>query len=184
MLSFNVANGESTNLCAVLQLQKSLDWYAVYCRSHHERQVERYLHVRQVDCFLPVCRRLRRRRDRRELATLPLFPGYVFVRMAPEERRRALTIPGVVSFVTAGGVPVPVPAMEIDSLRACVEREIDMRHHPFLTKGRRVRITHGAFADLEGIFVAKKNRFRLVLSITLINRSVAVELDSSDVIPI
>lgn len=59
-----------------------------------------------------------------------------------------------------------------------------MEPHPFLTKGRRVRITHGVFEDLEGVFVARKNRFRLVLSITLINRSVAVELDSSDVVPI
>jgi transcription elongation factor/antiterminator RfaH len=184
MLTLEVTNSESANVCAALQQQKSLDWYAVYCRSHHERQVERQLQARQVDCFLPLHQRLRRRRDRKELATLPLFPGYVFVRIAPEERKRALTIPGVVSFVTVGGLPVAVPAMEIDALRACMERRIHMEPHPFLTKGRRVRITHGVFEDLEGVFVAKKNRFRLVLSITLINRSVAVELDSSDVTPI
>lgn len=184
MLSLDRANAESANVCAILQQPESTHWYAVYCRSRHEKQVERQLQARQVDCFLPMHERLRRRRNRKELATQPLFPGYVFVRLAPEERRRALTVPGVVSFVTAGGLPVPVPAMEIESLRSCVERRINMEPYPFLTKGRRVRITQGVFADLEGIFVAKKNRFRLVLSVTLINRSVAVELDSSDVLPI
>ncbi len=157
-------------------------WYAVYTRSRHEKQVQQQLVGEALDSFLPVRQSIHRWNDRSALVSLPLFPGYLFVRILMQDRLRVLKKPGVVTLVGTHGRPTPVPDYEIEALRACLARRARMEPHAYLTVGERVRVWSGPFAEIEGILLRKKNRRRLVLSVNLIGRSVAVELDSNDVI--
>jgi transcription antitermination factor NusG len=157
-------------------------WYAAYTCVHHEKRVAQQLEERRIDCFLPTYRSLRRWKDRRRELELPLFPGYIFVRIALTDRLRVLQLPSVVNLVGTQGRPTPLGEHEIEALRqgltgSCVEP------HPYLTAGRRVRVRYGALAGLEGILIRRKERFRVVLSIELIMRSVAVEVEEADLEP-
>jgi transcription antitermination factor NusG len=110
-----------------------------------------------------------------------LFPGYVFVRLAMRDRLRVLQIPSVVRLVGFGGWPTPLPDEEMEILRKGLCQGLRAEPHPFLTVGRRVRITAGPFAGLEGVLKLKKSNLRVVVSLELIQRSVAVDVDATDV---
>jgi transcription antitermination factor NusG len=140
------------------------------------QQIER----RSFSCFLPVYRSVRRWKDRRKELELALFPGYVFVRMALEKKLRVLEVPGVVHLVSFNGQPAPVPAEQIETLRERLSNAGRIEPHPYLSKGRRVRVRSGAMEGLEGIVVRRKDSCRIVFSIDLIQRSVAVEVDEAD----
>ena len=156
-------------------------WYALYSKAHHENHVAQQLLGRSLEVLFPVYSSMRRWKDRRVQLSLPLFPGYLFVRLGLENRMLALTVPGVVSLVGSGSHPVAIPSEEIEALRHLMTSKVPMEPHPYLACGRRVRVKHGPFAGMEGILLRKKHDFRLVLSVTLINRSVAIELDAADV---
>jgi transcription termination/antitermination protein NusG len=156
-------------------------WYAAYTRANHEKRVANELIAREVEHFLPVYRSVRRWRDRRVELELPLFPGYVFVRLALRDRLRVLQIPSVARLVGFGGSPAALPDAEMKILRAGLSQRLRAEPHPFLTVGRRVRITGGPFAGLEGILKRKKTNLRVVVSLELIQRSVAVDVDAADV---
>ena len=130
--------------------------------------------------FLPIYRSMRRWKDRRRVLEFPLFPGYCFVQMDLQHRVRVLQLPGVVDLVMFQGKPVPVPALEMESLRRSLDG-VRVQPHPYLRAGKRVRVQHGPMAGLEGIFVRWKDRVRIVISITLIQRSIAVEVEEADV---
>ncbi|MBV9087105.1 MAG: UpxY family transcription antiterminator [Acidobacteria bacterium] len=164
------------------QVPDHLHWYAIHSRSRHEKCIQQYLEKTSIDCFLPLYETVHRWKDRRALVTLPLFPGYLFVRIPIEERLKVLTAPGVVRLLSVHGRPIPVPDTEIDVLRSCASRNLKMAPHPYLTVGRRVLVKSGPFADMEGILVRRKGQFRLVVSVNLIARSVALELDRSDIV--
>jgi len=161
-----------------------LQWYAVNTRSRHEKYVSRQLQGKFIEVFLPACTSLHRWNDRTAIVSQPLFPGYVFVRISASDRMQVLSVPGVVSFAGPRGRLCPIPNEELAALRVCLERRVRIEPHPYLVVGRRVRIRHGSLADLEGILVRKKGLFRLVLSVNLITRSVAAEVDASDVVPV
>lgn len=105
------------------------------------------------------------------------------MRIALAQRMQVLTVPSVVNLVGVHGRPTPIPDEEIAALCDCLDRRLGLEPHPYLVAGRRVRITRGPLADMEGILARRKGQFRLVLSINLIARSVAVEVDENDVIP-
>jgi transcription antitermination factor NusG len=159
-------------------------WYAAYTCSHHEKRVAEQLAERNVTNFLPLYSSVRRWKDRRVRLTLPLFPGYVFVRLALQDRLRVLEIPSLVRLVGFGGSPSALPEEEVELLRSGLADEVHAEPHPFLTLGRRVRIVRGPFANFEGILQRKKNNFRLILSVELIQRSFAVNVDAADVQPV
>jgi transcription antitermination factor NusG len=159
-------------------------WFAAYTCANHEKRVARQLADRAIPCYLPLYESLRRWKDRRKRIERPLFPGYVFVQMAAQDRLRIVQLPSVVRLVSFGQGPVAVPEEDIATIRLCLEKKWRMEPHPFLKTGQRVRVAHGALEGAEGILVRKKGMFRLVLSVGLIMRSVAVEIDSSDVEPI
>jgi len=159
-------------------------WFAVNTRSRHEKSVSRILQARAVEAFLPVYESVHRWNDRNAVVTQPIFPGYVFVRIDLLDRIRVLSVPGVVSFVGPHGRPASIPNEELAALRMCLEHQVRIEPHPYLPVGGRVRIRHGLLADMEGILVRKKGLFRLILSVNLIARSVAVEVDASDVVPV
>ena len=152
----------------------------MYTCARHEKRVAQQIERRSFSCFLPVYRSVRRWKDRRKELELALFPGYVFVRMALEKKLRVLEVPGVVHLVSFNGQPAPVPAEQIETLRERLSNAGRIEPHPYLSKGRRVRVRSGAMEGLEGIVVRRKDSCRIVFSIDLIQRSVAVEVDEAD----
>jgi len=157
-------------------------WYATYTRARHEKSVARQLQERNINCFLPLYKTWHRWADRRKQIELALFPSYVFVRIDPRERLRVLQLPGVVRLVSFDGKPAPLPEKEIDGLRNGLEQGIYAEPHPYLRAGRRVRVVRGPLAGAHGILLRKKDRFRFVISIDVLMRSVAVELDADSIV--
>lgn len=155
-------------------------WYAAHTNANHEKRVAEQLGIRGVEHFLPLYRSLRRWKDRTVKLELPLFPGYVFVRMALRERLRVQQVPGVARLVGFGGLPTELPEADMAALRTGLSRGVCAEPHPFLTIGRRVQVRNGPLAGLQGILVKRKKRSRLVVSLELIQRSVAVELEEAD----
>ena len=159
-------------------------WYAACTRANHEKRVAEQLSVRSVEHFLPLYKSVRRWKDRRVHLQMPLFPGYVFIRIDLHDRLRVLQIPGVARFVSFNGTPAVLPEAEITRLMAGLKDGLQAAPHPYLTAGRRVRITHGPLEGLEGIVIRKKNDWRFVLSLDLIQRSIRLDIDSSLVEPV
>lgn len=161
-----------------------LRWYAAYTNANHEKRVAEQLEVRSVEHFLPSYASVRRWKDRRVTLQLPLFPGYVFVRIALRNRLQILQIPSVARLVGFGTTPAPLPQEEIDALRAGLEDGMKAQPHPYLSVGRRVRVKQGPLAGLEGILLRWKGNWRVVLSLDLIQRSVAVDVGASELEPV
>jgi len=130
-----------------------------------------------------VYRSVHRWKDRRKEIELALFPSYVFVHLALKDRLIVLKIPGVVHIVSSGGKPTPLAEGEIEQLQRGIDGSVRMQPHPFLQAGRRVRVRSGPMAGLEGILLRRKDGLRLVLSIEILMRSVALEIDEADVEP-
>ncbi len=159
-------------------------WYAAYTCARHEKRVAEQLARRSVELFLPLYETVHRWKNGRARLQLPLFPSYVFVRIALKDRLRVLEIPSVVRLVGFNGLPTALPDDEMEALRNALVRRLRAEPHPYLTAGRRVRINSGPFVGLEGILVRRKGNLRVVLSLDLIMRSVVVDIDSADLEPI
>jgi transcription antitermination factor NusG len=159
-------------------------WYAAYTSANHDKRVAAQLEVRAVEHFLPSYASVRQWKDRRVTLQLPLFPGYVFVRMALRNRLQVLQIPGVAKLVGFGTTPTPLPQEEIDALRAGLAHGVKVEPHPYLNVGRRVRVKYGPLAGMQGILLRWKGNWRVVLSLELIQRSVAVDVDASALEPV
>lgn len=163
------------------QSDSGQSWYALYTCPRHEKCVAQQVEQRSIACFLPMYRSVRRWKDRRKELELALFPGYVFIRMAWQDRLRVLQLPSAVRLVSFGGRPAVLPDAEIDYLRQSLIGGICVEPHPYLRVGRRVRVRSGPMQGLEGIITRRKGRCRLVFSLDLILRSVAVEMDEAEV---
>lgn len=155
-------------------------WYAAYTRANHEKKVAEQLGRRGVDHFLPLYETVHQRKDRRVHLSLPLFPSYVFVRLSLRDRLPLLQVPGVVYMVGFGSLPAVMPDEEIATLRNGLDESLHARPHPYLTAGRRVRIKNGPLTGIEGILRRRKGNWRVVLSVDLIQRSIAVETEISN----
>lgn len=177
---------ESTLQATASPIQEPADskWYALYTCPRHEKRVAAQITQRRIPCFLPLYRSVRRWKDRRKELELALFPGYVFVRIALRDRLRVLQLPSSVRLVSFNGQPAPLAETEIEGLRQRLHSGGRVQPHPYLRVGRRVRVHSGPMQGLEGIIVRKKDSCRVVFSIDLIMRSVAVEVDESEVEPI
>jgi transcriptional antiterminator NusG len=156
-------------------------WYAAYTCANHEKRVAEQLQARSVEHLLPLYSSMRRWKDRRVLVDFPLFPGYVFVRLALCERLRVLQIPSLVRLVGFGGQPHALADGDIALLRSSLTGASRFAPHPYVRFGNRVRIARGPLRGVEGILVRKKNHFRVVLSIDVIASSASVEVDSADI---
>jgi transcription antitermination factor NusG len=156
-------------------------WYAAYTRPHHERTAAEQMERRSMEHLLPTFPSVRKWKDRRKVLDLPLFPGYVFVRIALERRLNVLMVPGVVRLVGFGDCPVAMPDHEIDALRIIADHRFEAEPCSYFAVGQRVRITCGPLKGTEGMLRRRKGKLRLLLSIDLIQRSVMVEVGSTDV---
>jgi len=157
------------------------EWYAVCTRHQHEKVAARVLAYKQLEVFLPLYKARRRWKDRFKEISLPLFPGYLFVRERQERWLPILTAPGVCHIVSCGERPAAIPSSEIEALRRIVESTLRIEPHPFLKSGDWVRVKYGPIAGVEGILLRKKNIDRLVLSVDMLGKSAAVEVDVTHV---
>jgi transcription antitermination factor NusG len=160
---------------------RELRWYAAYTSAKREKRVALQMGQRSIEHFLPVYESLRRWKDRRIKLELPLFPGYVFVRLPLCDHLRVLQMPGVARLVGFNGQPAVLPDSEIEALRTGLAAQLRAEPHPYLTVGRRVRIVRGPLEGVEGILIRRKNALRVVLSLDLIMRSASVEVDVGDI---
>jgi transcription antitermination factor NusG len=154
-------------------------WYAVYTLPRHEKAVAEHLAFRQVETYLPLYLSARRWAARRALVQLPLFPGYVFVRISEGERIRVLEHPSVLRLVTFGGRPAPLADSEIERLRAALELG-KAEPFPYLVPGKRVRVKSGLLVGVEGTIVRRKGKMRLVISVEAIQQSIIFDLEAAD----
>ena len=159
-------------------------WYAVYTSPCHEKQVAEHLKIRDIEHFLPFYRSTRRWKNRSTVTLeLPLFPSYLFVHGAREDRGKILSVPGILSIVGTSREASPLPDAEIETLRNGLHLH-NAEPHPFLKVGEKARIRNGSLAGMQGIVIRHKNQTRLVLALDLIMKSVAVEVDAADLEPI
>lgn len=155
-------------------------WFAVNTSCRHEKQVAMQLAARRIEHFLPLYEEVHRWADRRMAVQLPLFPGYLFVRVGLARRADVLQVPGVARIVGFNGAPMPLEDAEIESLRAGVASGMKLQPHPYLKSGCKVRIRSGSLRGVEGVLLRKKDGDRIVISVDLIMKSVALEIDGAD----
>ena len=162
------------------QTALSLDreaWFAVFTSSHHEKKVSHRFLEQHLENFLPLYSEIHHWTNRRKVTVqLPLFPNYVFVRIDRRQRGQVLQVPGVLAIVGRGYEPTPLPDFEIESLRSGLHLR-KFEPHPSLRK------VHEDGGGLQGFLVRKKNNLRVVLTVPLIDKSVAVEVDAGDIEP-
>jgi len=166
--------------------REGLQWFAIRTRSRHEKVVERQLQGQTIEVFYPVSSQIHQWSDRRKLVESPLFPGYVFVHIAPspEERVRVLRTHGVVEIVGYQGQGISIPGDQIDAVRALVDGHVPFSKHTFLKVGQRVRIRGGSLDGVEGILVAQNGARNLVISVEPIHRSLSIRIEGYQIEPV
>jgi len=159
-------------------------WFALRVKSRCEKLVATIAHNKGFEEFLPLYSSRRRWSDRTKSVELPLFPGYVFCRLNPEYRLPLLTIPGAIQFAGIGKTPVPIEDAEIAVIQTAVRSGLSAEPWAFLEVGQRVRLDDGPLAGIEGVFIEERKQCRVVVSVTLLKRSMAVEIDRNWVRPL
>jgi len=158
-------------------------WYAIHTRARHERVVDQRLRTEGIATFLPLTKQVHRWSDRRKVVELPLFACYVFARLAmtAQERLQIWRTEGILGLVGRHGDGTPIPEEQIEAVRALLAQTVPWSVHPFLSAGQRVRIRGGALDGVEGIFVSRNGDNTLVISIDVVQRSVAVRISGYDI---
>jgi len=156
---------------------QQLPWFAILTRSGRERNATLLLGNTGYECYLPVSKSIRRWSDRVKESEVPLFPGYFFCRMNPYNRLPVLMTPGVIQIVGVGKTPIAVEEEEIAAIQLAGKSGMPMMPWPYLQVGEVARIKEGPLRGLTGIVVKIKSGTKLVLCVSLLQRSVAVELD-------
>ena len=177
---------EVTSMLAQLPAAEDLRWYALHTRARHERVVEYRLREQGMEAFLPTVHETHRWSDRKKTVEVPLFSCYVFVRCAlnSADRTRVYRVESVHGFVGTRGVGMPIPDEQIESVRTVLSQPAPCRTHPFLKVGQRVRVCGGAMDGVEGVFLSENGDQSLVISVDVIQRSLAIRIDGYDVKPI
>jgi transcriptional antiterminator NusG len=172
--------------CALRTAPQLESWYALQTRPRHEKMVSQRLLERGVTTFLPLMTEMRRWSDRKKSVDLPLFSGYIFARFKRnyDERLQVLRVDGVLSLVGSRGEGAVIPEAEIDAVRMLLEGALPWTAHPFLEIGQRVRIRSGALDGLEGILLRRNGDRSLIISVTTIQRSLAVRVEGYEVEPV
>ena len=158
-------------------------WFAILARSGREKYATMLLENSGFECFLPIGKSTRKWSDRMKDIDVPLFPGYLFCRMNPNDRLPVLTTPGVIQIAGIGKMPIPVEEHEIAAVRQIEKSGLSATPWPYLRVGNTARIDEGPLRGVTGIVVKIKSALKLVLSIELLQRSIAVEIDRNWISP-
>lgn len=191
----NESNGNSVELSDSQQLGdegrvevegriQSVPWYALRVRPNYEKPVAAALRGKGFQEFLPLVRSKRQWSDRVKIMDLPLFPGYLFCRLNLDERLPLLTTPGFLYLVGVGKNPEPVDEIEIAGIQAVLRSGLTVTPSPNLVVGQKVQLKHGPLRGLEGVLTKIANRHRIYVSVTLLKRSISVEVDPEWVQPV
>lgn len=156
-------------------------WFALQTRSRHEKVVESQLELRQVEHFLPMMKRVSQWTDRKKEVRVPLFAGYCFARFSMDDRVPVLKSQGVVRLVGSADKPEPIPDEEINALKRLISNPCNYMCHPYLKEGMLVEVINGPMQGVKGRLIRGTRNSRLVLSISLIQRSVSIEINADDV---
>jgi transcriptional antiterminator NusG len=159
-------------------------WFGLRTRSNQERITASVLEQKGYEHYLPTYRTSRRWSDRIVESDQPLFPGYVFCRFDPKKRLPIITTPGVVSIVGFGSEPAPIADNEIEAVQSILRSGLPSEPCSFLQEGQRIRVTRSSLEGLEGILVKKKTEWRMVVSISLLQRSISVEIDRDCIVAV
>lgn len=159
-------------------------WYAVHVRSNFERLVASILQHKGIDYFLPSYKHQSRWSDRVKEQDRPLFPGYLFCKLEPNHNFSVVSTRGVVSIVGIGKTPIPVEANELAAIWRVTHSDVAVAPWSHLIEGEPVVVERGPLASMEGLLVRHKSQHRLVISVTLLQRSVSVEVNAADVLPV
>src|SRR2546430_1970418 len=159
-------------------------WFAIRVKSRCEKMVASIARNKGIEEFLPVYYSRRRRPDRFKTVELPLFPGYVFCRLDPQYRLPLLVSPGVLHFVGIGKVPAPIDDAEMSALQCVLRSGSKVEPWPYLQVGQRVSVEYGPLAGVEGLLIEAHKQHRVLVSVTLLRRSVAAEIERDCVRPV
>jgi transcription antitermination factor NusG len=159
-------------------------WFALHVHARKESFVASQLESQGIECFLPRYKSLRKWSDRMKEVELPLFPSYLFSRFDFQNRRPIVTTSGILQIVGNGRIAIPIADEEISAIQAAVRSGLPHQPWPFIEVGEKVRVTYGTLAGLEGILVNFKGDHRVVLSVSLLQRSVALEVELAWLVPV
>ena len=180
----SIANEGGQNLAATVDPYSQPLWYAGYTAARHEKRVAEHFSQRGVEHFLPLYDTIHPWNNGRHRVSLPLFPGYIFVRIPLQERLRVLEVPGVVRLVGFTALPQPLPESDIEKMREALGTGMLVEPYPYLTVGTRVEVRNGPLTGMTGILLRRQNKYRVVISVDLIMRAMVVEVAAEDVTPI
>jgi transcription antitermination factor NusG len=158
-------------------------WFAISVKPRHEKAVAAALRTKRLEEFLPLYEVRRTWSDRYKTVEVPLLAGYTFCRIEPSDRERVLRTPGVRKIVGFGAAPVPVEEAEIEALQKVIAARLPASPCPYLRTGQAISIDQGPLSGLSGLLLETKGKSRLVVSITLLQRSVSVEVDQAWIRP-
>ena len=158
-------------------------WFVLFVRSNQEKMISQRLAEREVEHFLPCYRSLRQWKDRRVTLEMPLFPGYIFVRLPFVDRAKVLTVPNIVSLVGNRNSPAVVSQEEIKWIKCGLDHGKAMPHS-YLAAGERIKVVAGPLRGMEGILLRRQNGARVVVCLDSITRSFVVEVELDSIEPL
>ncbi len=157
-------------------------WYAIYTRSRHEKVVYELLKDKGLETFLPIRVYLSRWKDRKKKIESPLFPGYLFTRLnLSQDFTKVVASKGVVKVLGTNGTPIPIPDVEVDSVKTLLKSGLKYDPYPYLRSRTRVVVINGPLQGITGKILERVGKYKLLISIELIKRSISVEIDVNDV---
>jgi transcription antitermination factor NusG len=156
-------------------------WFAVYTKHQHEKKTAELLSNKGIEVFLPLYQAAHRWKDRTKILSLPLFPSYLFLHSHLQNKTEILNTPGIFFLVQSAGRACSIPPSEIEAIRKIGQIHAQVEPHPYLESGDSVRVKSGALTGLTGILTRIKNQYRIVLSVSLLQRSLSIEIDICNV---
>jgi len=172
------------NTFALQGLEEGPEWYALVVKHQQERRTAEALESKGWETLAPMYRARRAWSDRIKELDMPLFAGYVFCRFVYAQKARLLNTPGVRKIVGFGSQPVPVLDAEISAIQTVLRSNLPVRPWPFLKPGDRVRVERGPLRGLEGTLLREKDTLQLIVSVQMLQRSLAAELDPEMIVPV
>jgi transcription antitermination factor NusG len=163
---------------------ESHKWFALQVRTRWESSTSVLLEGKGYKTLVPTHKTRRSWTGKTREVIAPLFPGYVFCNFDPQKRLPILITPGVLSVVSSGRIPLPVDDAEIAGIQTVIASGCQAEPWPYLEVGQRIRIENDSLRGLEGILIQFKGNHRIVVSVSLLRRSVALEIDRCSVSPL